>query len=413
MRRLFEDSQRPQRDEMAPYQLLRELRPHPLRLQQVKLHADTPVRKLVSTMCSGQVPVKICQESAEQRRETQQAPAQEIDGKNRGKWNGAQNTGSSQRPLGRTASSIAEVRRCPACVIPRPSKLQTAPQGTSAERSDSVIQSAASGGVIEGELLSEGRLRFYRLYVPTTPGSPAPVVVVLHGGLQTPEGIAEMTGFDAKAESKGFLAVYPAGIGRTFNAGECCGTAQALGVDDIGFVGDLVEHLDETYEVDRARVYATGISNGGLLGYRLACERPDMFAGVAPVAATLIGSCDPATPVSILHIHGLLDKNVPFKGGPGSQGFADVDWPPVMRGLQRWRRIDGCDSDPSTKEDGPVTHRHWTECRDGTDVVLYKLADGGHSWPGGQPVPDPLGPTSQSLNATKKIWHFSKEHPHD
>jgi polyhydroxybutyrate depolymerase len=279
-------------------------------------------------------------------------------------------------------------------------------------RSAPARNASVSGEVIEGELLSGGRLRSYRLYVPTTPSSPAPVVVVLHGGLQTPEGIAEMTGFDAKAESKGFLAVYPTGIGRTFNAGECCGTAQALGVDDVGFVRDLVDHLDESYEIDRARVYATGISNGGLLSYRLACELPDMFAAAAPVAATLIGPCDPATTVSILHIHGLLDKNIPFKGGPGSQGLADVDWPPVMKGLKRWRRIDGCASEPSTKQKGPVTHKRWTECQNETDVVLYKLADGGHSWPGGQPVPDPLGPTSQSLDATKKIWHFFKDHPH-
>jgi polyhydroxybutyrate depolymerase len=266
-------------------------------------------------------------------------------------------------------------------------------------------------GVIVGALRSGGFLRFYRVYVPTNPSIPIPVVVVLHGGLQTLEGIAEMTGFDDAAERRGFIAVYPKGIGRTFNAGECCGAAQRLGVDDIGFVRDLLEHLADRYDVDRSRIYATGISNGGLLTYRLACEVPGTFAAVAPVAATLIGPCSAPNPVSILHLHGLQDRNVPFKGGRGPSGLENVDWPPVMRGLKQWRRIDGCAARSSTERDGPVTRKSWTGCQDASDVTLYTLADGGHSWPGGQPVPDRLGPTSQSLDASKMIWRFFKAHP--
>jgi polyhydroxybutyrate depolymerase len=265
-------------------------------------------------------------------------------------------------------------------------------------------------GVIEGRLLSGGRLRFYRLYVPTNPGLPLPVVFVLHGGLQTPDGIAEMTGFDDFAQRKGFIAVYPRGIGRTFNAGECCGRAQRLGVDDLGFVRDLLEHLAVHHDVDRSRVYATGISNGGLLAYRLACELPDMFAAVAPVATTLIGPCDPSSRVSILHTHGLQDQNIPFEGGHGPNGLEDVDWPPVMTGLKQWRRVDGCARKPSTTRDAPVTRKSWTGCQNGSALVLFKLADGGHSGPGGQPVPDRLGPTSKSLDATKKIWRFFRTH---
>ncbi len=168
-----------------------------------------------------------------------------------------------------------------------------------------------SSRVIEGRLRSGGLVRSYRLFVPAHLKQPAPVVVVLHGGLQTPGGVADMTGFDREAERQGFLAVYPAGVGRTFDAGVCCGPAKRLGVDDVGFVRDLLGHLATRYDMDPSRVYATGISNGGLLAYRLACELPDVFAAVAPVAATLVGECDPSSPVSILHIHGLRDRNIP------------------------------------------------------------------------------------------------------
>ncbi len=268
-----------------------------------------------------------------------------------------------------------------------------------------------SSRVIEGRLRSGGLVRSYRLFVPAHLKQPAPVVVVLHGGLQTPGGVADMTGFDREAERQGFLAVYPAGVGRTFDAGVCCGPAKRLGVDDVGFVRDLLGHLATRYDMDPSRVYATGISNGGLLAYRLACELPDVFAAVAPVAATLVGQCDPSSPVSILHIHGLRDRNIPFGGGFGPSGLQKVDWPPVLAGVDRWRRIDRCERNPVVDRDGPVMHRTWTGCGSAAGVELYTLADGGHSWPGGKPVPQSFGPTSRSLDATGVIWRFFQTHP--
>jgi polyhydroxybutyrate depolymerase len=272
--------------------------------------------------------------------------------------------------------------------------------------------SVGEGGVVEGRIRSGGMVRSYRLYVPANPRNPMSVVVVLHGGLQTPEGVAEMTGFDQVAGREGFLAVYPAGVGRTFNAGLCCGAARRLGVDDVGFVHDLLDRLSDRYDVDPSRIYATGISNGGLLAYRLACELPDEFAAVAPVAATLVGDCEPSSPVSILHTHGLLDRNIPFGGGYGPSGLQKVDWPPVRDGIHHWRMIDGCTGDPFVEADGPVTHTTWNGCVGGTSVELYALADGGHSWPGGTPVPRYFGPTSRSLDATTVIWRFFEAHPH-
>jgi polyhydroxybutyrate depolymerase len=166
--------------------------------------------------------------------------------------------------------------------------------------------------------------------------------------------------------------------------------------------------------IDPARVYATGISNGGMMSYRLGCEASDTFAAIAPVSATLFTTapCQPARRVSVLHIHGLADQNVPFDGGVGPNAAQPNPpaYPPVLDGVHRWARLDGCRVRLTPTTQGKVTTTDWAGCRDGTDVELITIADGGHSWPGGQRMAAILDAPSPALDATSTIIDFFAAH---
>jgi polyhydroxybutyrate depolymerase len=267
--------------------------------------------------------------------------------------------------------------------------------------------------ITTGKLAVGGLERTYRLYVPGSldRSKPAPLVVVLHGGFGQGAGAARQGNWDDVAEQHGFITVAPDGIGRSWNAGICCGAAQRRGIDDVGFVVALLDRVARDHPMDPARVYASGISNGGLMAYRLACEAADRFAAIAPVAATLPVSCEPSRPVSVIHVHGLADQNIPFEGGIGAKGVVKVSWPPARAGLERWAQLDGCSPAASTTSAGAVTTTSWGGCRNGTAVQLITIAGGGHSWPGGQRMSRALDPPSDALDATSTIWDFFAAHP--
>jgi polyhydroxybutyrate depolymerase len=124
-----------------------------------------------------------------------------------------------------------------------------------------------------------------------------------------------------------------------------------------------LDRLARQYALDPRRVFATGISNGGLFSYVLACRLSGRIAAAAPVAATLDSDCSPRRPVSILHVHGLDDENIPYDGGDGPRGVTDVVWPPVEVGIGRWQALDGCPAEAKTTVGGAITIREWSPCR--------------------------------------------------
>jgi polyhydroxybutyrate depolymerase len=268
-----------------------------------------------------------------------------------------------------------------------------------------------SGTVLHEQIRSGGRVREYRLFVPDGLSSTrrVAVVFVLHGGGGSADQVARNTRFDAQASSAGFLAVYPEGLGRSWNAGAiCCGLAQRLDVDDVAFVGRLLDRLESRYRVDRRRVYAAGHSNGGMLAYRLACELAGRFAAVGAVGSALVTSpCSPSRAVSLIHIHGLEDDRVPIEGGEGVSGRV---WPPVAEGIALWRDADRCGAESSLRRRGAVRERTWGDCARGTAVRLTTIAGAGHSWPGGTRGL-PGDPPSPALDATASLWAFFAAHP--
>ncbi|MBV8086769.1 MAG: prolyl oligopeptidase family serine peptidase [Chloroflexi bacterium] len=281
-------------------------------------------------------------------------------------------------------------------------------------------QGAAAAGLGEGALTWQGVSRSYLVYHPESLDRtrPAPLLLVLHGGGGTAENMVAGTGFDASADEFGFVAVYPEGIGHTWNAGLCCGVARAQGVDDAGFLSALVSVIAADQAVDPARIYATGVSNGGQMAYALACQRPDVFAAIGVVASTMDpAACQPRLPVSVVHIHGLADQNIPFAGGIGAKELSrpPIVYPSVPSAISRWRQIDGCQDVPSATLEGNVTISSASQCAAGTAVTLYTIAELGHAWPGGPrltgPNPRQLDQPTNDIDASGVIWSFLQDHP--
>jgi polyhydroxybutyrate depolymerase len=243
---------------------------------------------------------------------------------------------------------------------------------------------------------------------------PTSLVVVLHGGFGTGAQARASLGWDAEADAERFVVAYPDGIDRSWNAGTCCGRAQRDHVDDVRFLGAVIDRVTKAEGVNPDLVYVTGISNGGMMAYRLACELPGKVAAIGPVAATMTVACDdPApTPTSILHIHGLDDRNVPFAGGVGTKGVEKDARPSVPSVIERWRAIDQCASAPPPSTNGPVTTATSGMCANGAEVILVTIAGAGHQWPGSSPPNTAatraldLDPPSDALNATTTLWQF-------
>ena len=193
----------------------------------------------------------------------------------------------------------------------------------------------------------EGEQRRYLLYVPPGHGDVGlwPTVLCFHGGAGNPEQIVRYCGLNETADRHGFLVVYPEGSGRvenvlTWNAGNCCGFAERSDVDDVAFVEQLLDDLGKRCAVDEKRVFATGISNGAMISYRVASELSDRIAAIAPIAGPMgTETCSPESPVSVIHFHGTEDQFAPMAGG-GERGVfrRQILFPWNRRSMPGWRR---------------------------------------------------------------------------
>lgn len=224
-----------------------------------------------------------------------------------------------------------------------------------------------------------GESRSYDLYVPETVDvtQPATLVLNFHGLYGNPGQQAMFSQYDAAAAAAGVIVAYPAGISNSWNTGLCCGGAQSSGVDDVGFARTVVQHVGLGSCIDSSRVFAIGMSNGGHMAHRLACEAADVFAGVASVAGVLtMLQCNPSRPISVQQFHGTADSIVQYGGiGPGFPGAEDM--------MQGWAARNGCAPVPNvTHQQGNSTCETWTACDDGVEVTLCTVEGGGHCWPG-------------------------------
>lgn len=276
----------------------------------------------------------------------------------------------------------------------------------------------------EGSLDFGGRRRTYLLHLPKgDDGKTArPLVVVFHGGGGNAPNAVRMSGMDLKADRERFIVVYPNGTGPvegaflTWNAWNCCGPALDDRVDDVGFVRALVEKLRREHAIDAKRIYATGLSNGGMMTHRVGCELSDVFAAIAPVAGALnTDACRPGHPVAVILFHGTADRHVRYEGGPPLE-TVDRRHPrvdkPVSYAVESWVKHDGCAAAPVHTRDGPIRHDVYADGTEGTAVELYSVDGGGHAWPGGQKGRqhgNVDAPTTE-ISATDLMWDFFVRH---
>lgn len=257
-----------------------------------------------------------------------------------------------------------------------------------------------------------GYQREYLLYVPQGAPPTAPLVIVLHGGGGRPDVMMRNTGFNDVANQNGFIVAYPAGTpgsgrGLTWNVGNF---ESASGADDVDFIRAMLRDIERLNQIDRNRIYATGLSMGGVFAYRLACEMSDTFAAIAAVSATMVEpACHPRSPVAILHIHGTDDERIPIGGGAGGLTARDRLWPAPRLGVSLWTRIDGCSGSPRNSTDGSeTTCSTYGHCR--AEVEYCTIAGGRHAWPGGMGARDGRE-YAAPYPATERIWQFFAANP--
>ena len=283
-----------------------------------------------------------------------------------------------------------------------------------------------ASGNPRNSLTVDGRKRTFELHVPPsyTRGTPAPLVLALHGRLGTGNGMAKLTHFDAVADSNGFLVAYPDGLDRSWADGRGTSPSEKKGVDDVKFLAELIAAISREYSVDPARVYIAGISNGGFMTQRAVCELSDRIAA-AVVDAALLGenlaaSCRLTRAVPMLFVQGSADPIVPITGGALGKNASHGLVLSYTDTIRKWREWDGCKGAgevaklPELVNDGTFIRREtFAGCAQRAEVTAYTVVNGGHAWPGGLAyLPKSIiGITSRNMDASQVAWEFFARHP--
>lgn len=264
-----------------------------------------------------------------------------------------------------------------------------------------------------GSIVSSGEMRKYLLHVPASydRAKPTPLVISMHGGALWDAAQKEISQWNPVADREGFIVVYPSGARGNgpghWRMGDRAGR-------DVAFISDLIDKLSAEYNIDPARIYANGLSNGGGMSFVLSCTLSHRIAAVGMVAAAQLlpwSWCTDTRPVPMIAFHGTADPVVPYTGG--KTWVAARAFPHVPTWTANWAQRNRCVPEPvDSAVAANVTRRTYTGCADDASVELYTIRGGGHDWPGGRPLPEWLcGPTSYGIDATSQMWAFFREHP--
>lgn len=285
-------------------------------------------------------------------------------------------------------------------------------------------KAAAETGQVNLTLESDGQQRSYVRYIPASynPNVAASLVLNLHGFAGWASQQAEMSGWNAVADEGGFIVVYPQGTGRPlrWNTGAPFSTDAEVSVD-VAYIADLLDALEAELCIDPARIYVSGMSNGGGMSNTLVCQLSDRIAAMGSVAGAQNAydqPCETTRPVPVIAFHGTDDTIVPYNG----QINNNFTFPPIMDWVDGWAERNGCEDTPATitgddeavyPVGGAATAVQYLSCDDEAEVVFYTIDGGGHTWPGSpiELLPMMLGETNSDINASAIMWEFFRRHP--
>ncbi|NMG22985.1 hypothetical protein DP116_27585 [Brasilonema bromeliae SPC951] len=285
-------------------------------------------------------------------------------------------------------------------------------------------------GESNGELTDQGYARTYDIYTPKSysPSRPMPLVLVFHGDEGSGRSISNVSQFNTLAEQKGFLVAYPDGIDQRWSLRK----TSKRNIDDVSFVKNFINHLEQVRNIDSRRIYATGFSRGGILTQALTCQLSDRIAAFASVAGSLPRrlkqTCQPQMPVSMLMINGTNDQSVHYQGDEKTQKGALVSIPEAVN---FWRDHNQCPAYTAknvafvagNQSDAPAGSRarrdrskvktySYSGCSGGSEVVQLAVVDGGHLWYGGTSSDKDVNEFNKDLglDSTQTIWNFFERH---
>lgn len=267
--------------------------------------------------------------------------------------------------------------------------------------------------------------RTHWIHVPTAYDAKqaTPVVLALHGAMMDAKMMESFTGLSAAADKYNFIVVYPNGTGpggflQTWNAGLFPGELSKKNADDVKYLGKVLDDVESAVNVDKKRIFVTGLSNGAMMSYRLASEMSDRIAAIAPVAGTMaVEKYEPKRPISVLHFHGTKDTFVPYNGpankkdAPAYLRFRSVD-----ETIKICVKANGCEETPKETEIEKnadkikVIRKEYGKGNEGAEVTLYVIENGGHTWPGMTFGLGLLGLSTNNINANEVMWEFFRRH---
>ncbi len=271
-----------------------------------------------------------------------------------------------------------------------------------------------TGEIVTEQMLYDGFNRTYIVYSPSNSHSGMPLVFNLHGYGSNAVQQMEYSNMNVVADTAAFIVVYPNAVGNRWNSGISDSPPWPTPMsDDVGFMDALIDTMHKHHDIDINRVYVCGMSNGGFMSLKLACELSHRIRAVASVTGVISEStaldCEPQRTVPIFHIHGTDDRTVPFDGTFG--------WYSVKATANHWADLYGCvpsdttdlaDRNPS---DGcTVTRIAYADSLGNENIILYSVAGGGHTWPGSAFDLPGLGITNRDINASEEIWNFFVSH---
>ena len=266
-----------------------------------------------------------------------------------------------------------------------------------------------------GSIISSGQKREYVLYVPSSydRSKPTPLVITMHGAGLWPVAQMKISQWNRVADEHGFIAVYPSGLSgrgpRIWHVNRGSGLNR-----DIRFISELIDTLQATYNIDPTRIYANGLSNGGGMAFVLSCTMSDRIAAVGMVAAAQLlpwDWCTDQRAVPMIAFHGTADRMTPYHGG--TTWVAPRSFPDIPTWTANWAQRNQCEHEAvESPVAADVRRVEYTNCADDSAVVLYTIERGGHTWPGGERLPEWfVGSTSTSIDASREMWAFFRDHP--